>query len=167
MTQDDQSDVVYKCVVLLILGVILLNLYGCGTKTRSTAKTDTDLHETITVSGSATVPLATGPVDIPVRFKIERDQKQVSSTEANKQTTIDIPELSGALIAALKQAFPAIGALIPAPGKDYTAEIVAAVTALATAGYGVSKHMEARRLQKDNDEAWDRLAPKPPGDDHA
>lgn len=184
MNFDDEfkKDIAYRVAVtflaLALIAVIVGSLSGCGTSTRSTAQTDTVLHETFVVAGTIHVPLSSSEgahlMELPLSLRIERNSSQISKSDAAKQTKVDAPELGAVLVASLKQAFPALGAVMgsmpPTPSKDWTTEAVTGGGAAALLALKLlsdwkrmkDKDAEIAHHKADAEEGWKLAVPQSP-----
>lgn len=149
-------------LVAIILGAVfvLLWFYGCGTSTRKQAQTDTMLHETLVIGGTFSFPIPVGDVmqmtELPINLRITRDSSQIAKTEATSQTKLEAPEIAGLLVAGLKQAFPALGAVLgqAAPSRDWTVDLVGGGGLLAAlAGLAVRILSDRKRIEDAKAEA--------------
>jgi hypothetical protein len=61
---------------------------GC-TETRTTNESQTRHADSVTVSGSASIPSPTGTIFVPIEFKIERTGTEDQHTEGESKTKID------------------------------------------------------------------------------
>lgn len=71
----------------IVIGSMIF-LAGC-TETRTTNESQTTQHDNITVSGSAVIPTANGPILVPVELHIDRTGNEESKSEGLSKTQID------------------------------------------------------------------------------
>lgn len=145
----------WEIILLLIIGGLMaVWLNGCSATTRKSATVDTVQHDVFVVTMTIPFPMpqldgTVKMIDMPICGKVVKDGSTISKSEATAATTLQGPEFGSLIVAAIRQAFPIAGALMgPPPSKDYTAEIIAGVTALGGATGLVAKiRGDAKRIQ--------------------
>jgi hypothetical protein len=145
-----------ELLVLILAGLFFMALAtGCGSQTRGSS--NLDRQEDITVLGSVTIPTATGGMAVPVNLAITRHVTE--QAQSQKQTRLEAPELTAAIVGGLKQAFPALGAIIPsAPTAGWGAtEIGLGGSTAALLAMLAKVMLELRAVKRDNDQVYDDL----------
>ena len=134
----------------IILCVILC---GC-TETRSERQADTEKHDTITISGTAHVPIpGAGVVAVPIEFTAERRGTESLTEQTQSKTQIDsaaIAQQVGATVGKLVDAGLAkiTGMSFSQPATGFTSTETGGLAGAATMAAWALKEMMARRREQ-------------------
>lgn len=139
--------------LILLLALLLVGCVSCGFIRDEQSHAATQVARSFTVRGTASVPIARAdgtsvPVAVGIDLAIKGGGTDETTAEARGKTQLDAPELAGAVVAAFRQAFPAIGAVMsafPAPAKTPWYEDPATVTAIGTSAFALERTVAAHR----------------------
>ena len=107
----------------ILCASVLMFATGC-TETRTTNESQTSVHDSVSVRGSAVIPTATGPVLVPIELNIDRNGDEQTKAEGLSKTQIDaaaIAQQVGGVVGKLMDAGIAkITGLQPSHGLTLT-----------------------------------------------
>lgn len=145
---------------ILIAAIVILA--GC-TETRTETQGSTSKHDTLTIHGTASVPIpGAGIVAVPVEFHVERNGSEESTEQSKSTTKLDTAAIAQQVSALVSQSLAATvkavtGASIGAPsGGGWDAKDTGIAGAAATAAaWALREMLNARAHKQDSDKGWD------------
>lgn len=133
------------CLILAAL-LILAIISGCA-QSQTREESQTEKADTITVTGSITVPTADGPRAVPVSITVDRKGTESEAKQSDTRSGIDGAAIGREIATAIG---PVIGAAVQAGGVPW-AQILGGVgtaTVAATTGYLALKKREQLRPER-------------------
>jgi hypothetical protein len=177
--------ILVKFAVIALAVWLIVFASGCASRSQeekneqAEATTEMQASGTIKATGTIGIPIpgSNPPSSFPAPFEVTFERQETSKattasdsvSKTKSETHIDGAEIGkqvgAAVTASIRQAFPAMSAIVPSPGHAWGEILAGAASALVpAAGYALSQRNVAKLHEKradehkaDADDAWAKL----------